>query len=86
VRSLLTTYVLVAGVGVVFQAQVYIRTDFFFVLMDVLRCGDLFHDGLRYCRYLWARLTARLIAGPTAGLTGPRILSDRPYRPGSATG
>jgi putative peptide zinc metalloprotease protein len=60
VRDLLATYVLVAGVGVVFQAQVYMRTDFFFVLMDVLRCGDLFHDGLRYCRYLGARLTGRM--------------------------
>lgn len=54
-RHLLSAYILVAAGGMVFQTQIYMRTDLYFVAMDALRCGDLFHDGLRYARYLVTR-------------------------------
>jgi putative peptide zinc metalloprotease protein len=55
VGHLLAAYVLVSAAGVVVQTQIYMRTDLFFVVMDLLRCGDLFHDGLRQVRYLGTR-------------------------------
>jgi hypothetical protein len=71
VRNLLAAYVLVATVSLVLQAQVYMRTDLYFVLMDLLRCGNLFHDGLRYARYLGTR---------TAGALLGRAVSPDPAR------
>src|SRR5262249_43940437 len=61
---LLAAYVLVTVVSLAFQAQVWMRTDLSFVLMDLLGCGALFHDGLRYARYLVGRAVRRRSAGP----------------------
>jgi putative peptide zinc metalloprotease protein len=70
VRDLLAAFVLVIGLSLVLQSQVYMRTDVFFVLMDLLRCGNLFHDGLAYARYLAVR-TIRRPAPPDPSLDLP---------------
>ncbi|HEV7655720.1 MAG TPA: hypothetical protein VGP36_13450 [Mycobacteriales bacterium] len=58
-QGLLGAYVLVGLVSLALQANVYMRTDLYFVLMEALRCGDLYHDGMRYVRYLLARTVRR---------------------------
>jgi len=65
VRAVFAAYTLIAMVSVALQANVYMRTDLYFVLMDALRCGDLFHDGLRYARYLVVRV-GRAVRGRSA--------------------
>jgi hypothetical protein len=60
VDGLLGAYVLMVVLSLSMQIQVYMRTDMYFVLLDLLRCGDLFHDGMAYSRYLAARVTHRL--------------------------
>lgn len=53
--ALLRAFILTALLSLPLQAQIYMRTDLYFVLRDLLRCKDLFGDGLRYVRYLLAR-------------------------------
>jgi hypothetical protein len=79
VRNLLAAYVLVTIVSLVLQAQIYMRTDLFFVLMDVLRCGNLFNDGLGYARYL-GRRTAGALLGRAAPPDPSRDLPAREQR------
>jgi hypothetical protein len=76
VRHVLTAYVLVVGAAVLVQTQIYMRTDLFFVVMDLLRCGDLFHDGLRYARYLGTRVVSPLRRRPPP----PNPARDLPAR------
>lgn len=54
--GLLAALVVVTIASMALQARVYMRTDLYFVLMELLRCGNLFHDGLGYARYLLRRL------------------------------
>lgn len=94
VRHLLSAFVLVAVAGVLVQTQIYMRTDLYFVLMDLLRCGDLFHDGLRYARYIGARAVGPLRRrppppNPALGLSSRERRAVHIYTPlvvvGSAT-
>jgi putative peptide zinc metalloprotease protein len=43
---------------------VFVRTDVYFVLLDLLRCRDLHNDALRYLRWLLGRLLGRLLPRP----------------------
>lgn len=54
--------------SMVAQAQVYVRTDLYYVLMEWLRARNLYQDGLAYVRYLWRRRR------------GPDPLADLPAR------
>ena len=86
IRALLAAYVVIALVGLVFQCQFFMRTDVYFVLMDVLRCRDLFGDGLRYARYLLARAVRALRrrpapANPIDGLRPREARGVRIYAP-----
>lgn len=67
VDKLLAVYILAVVVGMALQAQVYMRTDLYFVLLDVLRCGNLFNDGTAWLRFGLARAARamRLRRGPT---------------------
>ncbi|SCG64496.1 hypothetical protein GA0070609_3968 [Micromonospora echinaurantiaca] len=55
VEGLLAAVVLVIVMSMVLQLHVYMRTDLYFVLLDLLRCRNLFHDGLAYARHLLRR-------------------------------
>ncbi|WP_424533335.1 hypothetical protein ACOZ38_23550 [Sphaerisporangium viridialbum] len=56
--ALLQAFTLTALLSLPLQAQIYMRTDLYFVLRDLLRCKDLFGDGIGYVRYLLARAIA----------------------------
>ncbi|WP_101790188.1 hypothetical protein [Nonomuraea indica] len=69
-QALLRAFILTALLSLPLQAQIYMRTDLYFVLRDLLRCKDLFGDGLRYVRYLLARAVAPL-RKPGSPVTDP---------------
>ncbi|MDP3941677.1 MAG: hypothetical protein Q8Q49_05205 [bacterium] len=49
--ALLTNILVIVG-----EFELYMRTDLYFVLMDFLRCRNLFHDSLSYARYVLNRM------------------------------
>ncbi|RKN40660.1 PqqD family protein [Micromonospora endolithica] len=87
VAALLAALVLVLVMSMALQLHVYMRTDFYFVLLDVLRCRNLFHDGLAYARHLLRRfghsvLPARIAAAgddPSAVLPSHERRAVRVY-------
>jgi hypothetical protein len=63
-RNLLQALVLAVFLGLLWQFEFYMRTDLYFVVMDLLRCHNLFEDSLAYLRY-WARRLWLCIFPPT---------------------
>jgi hypothetical protein len=55
-------------VSMVVQAQVYLRTDLYYVLMEWLRGRNLYQDGIAYARHLARRALRRPSVDPVAGL------------------
>ncbi|MEV0154191.1 hypothetical protein AB0H57_10685 [Micromonospora sp. NPDC050686] len=53
------------------QFRVYMRTDLYFVLLDLLRCRNLFQDGLTYARYLLRRVGHAVAPGKVAAGPDP---------------
>ncbi|MGN9807273.1 hypothetical protein [Micromonospora sp. L32] len=68
VRGLLAALVVVVAMSMALQLHVYMRTDLYFVLLDLLHCRNLFHDGLAYARYLLCRCGHALLPGRIAAL------------------
>ncbi|SCE85764.1 hypothetical protein GA0070607_2434 [Micromonospora coriariae] len=60
------------------QFRVYMRTDLYFVLLDVLRCRNLFQDGLAYARHLLRR--AGHVVAPGRIATSPDPTDELPAR------
>lgn len=60
VRDLLDATILLLVVSIVRQFFFYMRTDIYFVVLDLLRCGNLFGDALDLLRYRRAQLFERL--------------------------
>jgi hypothetical protein len=90
---LLGALIVVLAAAMVLQAQLFMRTDLYFVLLDVLRCRNLFHDGLAYTRYLLRRLghaiaPARIAVtpDPSADLPAPERRAVRVYAAAVVTG
>ncbi len=79
VEALLRAFTLTTLLCLPLQAQIYMRTDLYFVLRDLLRCKDLFGDGLRYARYLLTRAAApfRRPASPVTDPTGELAPHER---------
>ncbi len=50
-ENILKALVLGEVISLLWQLQVFMRTDVYFVLMDLLRCHNLFEDSLAYLRY-----------------------------------
>jgi putative peptide zinc metalloprotease protein len=74
-QRILAALILTMVASTAMQAQVFMRTDLYFVLLDLLRCRNLFHDALAYARHLIRRAghafaPARIAAGidPSADL------------------
>lgn len=57
--SLLAAFIVVVLVSMMLQAQVYLRTDLYYVLMEWLRGRNLYQDGLAYVRHLARRALRR---------------------------
>jgi hypothetical protein len=71
IAALLPVVILMIFFGILTQFQFYMRTDVYFILLDLLRCYDLFEDGMRYVRHRVRRLSGRLMREPTAELADP---------------
>jgi putative peptide zinc metalloprotease protein len=56
IRTALQALALMLALVLLGQLNVYIRSDLYFVLLDLLRCRGLHHDALRYLRWRGARL------------------------------
>jgi putative peptide zinc metalloprotease protein len=84
-KAVLQALVVCVLLSIPFQLQVYMRTDLYYVLRDLLRTRNLFDDGLAYARYLLARTVAGLrrrpapVADPTIGLTPHERRATRVY-------
>ncbi|GAA3424212.1 hypothetical protein ACQP10_36020 [Streptosporangium sandarakinum] len=78
-QALLRAFTLTTLLCLPLQAQIYMRTDLYFVLRDLLRCKDLFGDGLRYVRYLFDRAVApfRKPGSPVTDPTGDLAPHER---------
>ncbi len=63
-KALFQALVVAVLMTIPFQLQVYMRTDLYYVLRDLLRTRNLFDDGLAFARYLRARTVARLRRRP----------------------
>lgn len=62
VASLLRVLVMLAFLGIVGQFAFYMRTDVYFVVMDLLRCRNLFEDARANLRYVMRRIQ-QVLAG-----------------------
>lgn len=84
-EAVLQALVVTVLMTIPFQLQVYMRTDLYFVLRELLRTRNLFDDGLAYARYLLAGLTAAVrrrpstVPDPTTGLSPRERLATRVY-------
>lgn len=72
--------------SILFQVQVYMRTDLYYVLMEVLRCSNLFGDGLAFARHLLRRATGRPSTDPTTELSRRERRAVRVYAIAMAAG
>lgn len=79
VDRLLAALSLVVALSLAVQVQIYMRTDLYYVLMEWLRCGNLFQDGLAYAGHLLRRAIRRPTADPTTDLPGRERRSVRIY-------
>jgi putative peptide zinc metalloprotease protein len=61
VQDILKALILGIFFSVLWQLQVFMRTDGYFVLMDLLHCHNLFEDSLAYLRYRIKRLRTWMI-------------------------
>lgn len=86
VDRLLTAVTLCVLLSLLFQLQVYMRIDLYYVLMEWLRCRNLFHDGMAYAGHLLRRLAHRPSADPSAGLPARERRAVRLYAVAMAVG
>lgn len=75
----LTAFAVVVLVSMVVQAQVYLRTDLYYVLMEWLRGRDLYQDGLAHVRHLARRVLRRPSVDPVAALPARERRGVRAY-------
>ncbi|MBB5912062.1 hypothetical protein BJY24_000929 [Nocardia transvalensis] len=61
-HRMLAAGLLIALLPLPFQFMVFMRTDLYFVLQDLMACRDLFGDGRAYARYTWHRLRRAVTA------------------------
>lgn len=76
---LLAAFTVVVLVSMVVQAQVYLRTDLYYVLMEWLRGRNLYQDGLAYVRHLARRVLRRPSTDPVAHLPARERRGVRAY-------
>ncbi|KPH98651.1 hypothetical protein OK074_6216 [Actinobacteria bacterium OK074] len=88
-RRILAALVLLSLLPLPFQLMVFTRTDLYFVLQDVLRCRDLYGDGVAYTKHLTRRLLGRTdatTADPSRELPPHERRSVRAYSAVLVTG
>lgn len=84
-HRLVTALFLTALLPLPFQFMIFMRTDLYFVLQDLIRCRDLFGDGRAYASYLLRRARhmhrgrTPALADPSAALPAPERRAVRVY-------
>jgi hypothetical protein len=68
VDRMLAAFAVVVVISMVVQAQVYLRTDLYYVLMEWLRGRNLYQDGIAYVRHLGRCVLRRPSVDPVADL------------------
>ncbi|HET9139779.1 hypothetical protein [Actinophytocola sp.] len=66
--ALLGALALAEMLSMITQAQVYLRTDLYYVLMEWLRAKNLYPDGIAYVRHLWQQIRRRPTTDPLTDL------------------
>jgi hypothetical protein len=84
VHRLVDAMILGLLLGVAYQCEIFMRTDLYFVVQDLLKCKDLYADAVRYTRFVMHRMQARVArrpapADPTAELPGRERTPVRLY-------
>jgi len=79
VAALLSAIVLVIVISMALQLHVYMRTDCYFILLDLLRCRNLFEDGFAYARHLLRRVLHAALPGRVAASTGDPTVDLPPH-------
>jgi hypothetical protein len=72
--------------GMIAQAQVYVRTDLYYVLMEWLRARNLYQDGIAYVRHLSRRVRRVPSGDPLADLSRRERRGVRLYAVAMAAG
>ncbi|WP_328401766.1 hypothetical protein [Nocardia sp. NBC_00403] len=72
VHRILAATMVIALMSLPFEFMVFMRTDIYYVLQDVLACRNLFGDGTAYARYLGNRVR-HTIFGSTTGTVDPSL-------------
>lgn len=72
--------------GMVAQAQLYLRTDLYYVLMEWLRARNLYRDGISYVRHLLRRARGRPSPDPLTDLPPRERRCVRVYAVAMAAG
>jgi putative peptide zinc metalloprotease protein len=85
-ERLLAALAVTVVLSMVAQAQVYVRTDLYYVLMEVLRARNLYQDGLAYLRYLWHGVRRGPTIDPGPGLPTRERRGVRVYAVAMALG
>jgi putative peptide zinc metalloprotease protein len=85
-RQFLGALTLVVVFSLVMQAHVYMRTDLYYVLMEWLRCRNLFQDSVDYVKHLARRVRRRPSADPTTELAARERRAVRVYAVAMAGG
>jgi hypothetical protein len=70
-QGILKAFVLLAFFGIVGQFHFYMRTDVYFVVLDLLKCYNLFQDSVSHAKYLFAKAFAFVRRNSTAILVDP---------------
>lgn len=73
VKNLLYTMVLLNFLGILKQFSFFMRTDIYFVMMDWLKCRNLFNDSLDYLRFCAKRYWFRLPPQFSTPLVDPLV-------------
>ncbi|MFE1439016.1 hypothetical protein [Streptomyces sp. NPDC058739] len=78
-HRLLAALTVLALLPLPFQLMVFMRTDVYFVLQDLLRCRDLYGDGRAYARHAARRLLGRAGTDPSRALPAHERRAVRVY-------
>ncbi|MCM2420612.1 hypothetical protein [Streptomyces sp. RKAG293] len=78
--SRLLSVVAVTELGAVAaEFMVFMRTDLYFLLQDLLGCRNLYRDALQYCQHVLTRCLGRATSSPLSGLDRVERRSVRTY-------
>ena len=70
-QGILKGFVLLTFFSIVGQFHFYMRTDVYFVVLDLLKCYNLFHDSISHAKYLFRTAASFVRRSAAASLVDP---------------